>query len=429
MSFSDDHETPFLREPEPLAATEAQAALALGRLDGALAHCPEPTMRIFAGLMLQSTLIAALRQEGHMFTASRFHAWFAGLTTLADETPRLARSPRALCDAILTELGHSSWEALASLAVRMRQTLLAPQDFLGEAAHEEANTEALGVISDARQLLETLAAEQSPLPFLALTSLHHAVGKSMRFAPGERISEPITMAGRRFLIERAPVPSPRWAIELAYGEQWRAAGILHYALPCPGLIRLDALRHDPEDIDAAPIIRAAALRDLAQLLLGKLTTAAALAARIEERMQAKRSTSRAPALCELLAGFGAMRSAQIEAVLGATRLGVRSMLAALGKLDILEHALVSGTHLYSVRLTDRPSLEPTADDASFAFSNDALAEYNASMANIDQLLARSGASLDDADDQRVTPFERPPVPSHNGNGREMAQNTDLYEKH
>ena len=88
MPFPDASDAPFPRQPAPLTVTEAQAALALGRLDGALAHCPEPAMRIFAGLMLQGTLIAALRQEGHAFTGQRFHAWFAGLVPLADATPR-----------------------------------------------------------------------------------------------------------------------------------------------------------------------------------------------------------------------------------------------------------------------------------------------------------------------------------------------------
>ena len=120
MPFPDASDAPFPRQPAPLTVTEAQAALALGRLDGALAHCPEPAMRIFAGLMLQGTLIAALRQEGHAFTGQRFHAWFAGLVPLADATPRRARCPRALCDAMLTELGTAAgilspvWRAACS---------------------------------------------------------------------------------------------------------------------------------------------------------------------------------------------------------------------------------------------------------------------------------------------------------------------------
>ena len=36
MPFPDDFEAPFPSEPKPLTVTELQAALALGRLDGAL---------------------------------------------------------------------------------------------------------------------------------------------------------------------------------------------------------------------------------------------------------------------------------------------------------------------------------------------------------------------------------------------------------
>ena len=411
MPFSGDFEAPFPRQPAPLAVIEAQAMLALGRLDGALALCPEAALRLFASrLLLRHTLIAALRQEGHTFTEQRFHAWFAGLATLADETPRLARSPRALCDAILTELGHSSWEPLASLALRMQPALLAPQDFFGEDAHEEA----LGVISDARQLLDTLAAQLSPLPLASLARLHLAVGRSVRFAPGERTSAPIPpvglgiglgggpmrgpMAGRPLTIERAPSPSPRWAIELLFGQHWRAAGIVRFALPWPGLIRLDALRHDPEDPDAAPIIRAAALRASAQAMFDKLAHAAKISARIEDHLPGRRTTSRAPALFELLAGFGTMRSAQIESLLGATRLGVRSMLAALGGTGVLERTTVAGTLLYSVSRADRPVYIQSGPTDGIAFSSDALTEFDASMDNIEQLLARSGTDLDDAEE-------------------------------
>ncbi len=348
--------------------------------------------------------MTALRQEGHMFTEQRFHAWFAGLATLADETPRRARSPRALCDAILTELTHSSWEPLAALARRMQPALLAPQDLPGGEAHEAANTEALGVIGDARQVLDTLAAQLSPLPPLPLVSLarlHHAIGTSVRFAPGERSSALIPavglgigpIAGYPRTIERAPSPSPRWAIELLLGEHWRAAGLVRLALPWPGLIRLDALRHDPDDPDAAPILRAAALRGSAQALFDKLAHAASITARIANHLPGQRTTSRAPALFELLAGFGPLRSAQLECLLGATRLGVRSMLTALDGMGVHGRTTIAGTLLYSVSRGDPPAYAPSEPADGLAFSSKALAEYNASMDDIDRLLARTGTGL------------------------------------
>lgn len=71
-------------------------------------------------------LVSALAGEGHEFTEHRFHAWFAGLATLSDEPALGKRDPRAICETILTELGHSSWHELADIAPRFKRALLAP---------------------------------------------------------------------------------------------------------------------------------------------------------------------------------------------------------------------------------------------------------------------------------------------------------------
>ena len=103
--------------PAVHALAAPDALLALGRLDGALAMARSATLRLFALSLLRDTLITALRQEGHRFTDDRFHAWFAGVATLSDEPARTARPPRALCEAMLTELAHSSWNDLSEAAV------------------------------------------------------------------------------------------------------------------------------------------------------------------------------------------------------------------------------------------------------------------------------------------------------------------------
>ncbi len=85
--------------PVALATAEAEAALALGRLDGALCAYPAPAVRIFAGLIVRSALTRALAQEGHAFTEQRFDAWFAGLVPLADgEATALPRSAKVIAD-------------------------------------------------------------------------------------------------------------------------------------------------------------------------------------------------------------------------------------------------------------------------------------------------------------------------------------------
>jgi hypothetical protein len=312
---------------------------------------------------------------------------------ISDQPPRLARPPRALCEALLTELTHSSWEPLASLAARLLPVLLAPGDLDTQGAHEEAQA----IIAAACDLIASLPAGLSPLPFPALASLHRVVRQDVTFAPAERSREPVTMNGLRWTVERARAPSPRWAIELLWGEHWRSAGTVRHALPWPGLIRLDAL-HDDIAPDDARIGVGAALRDRAQAMSTLLTEAASLSRVIEDRRPDQRSTSRAPALFELLAGFGPLRGAQIEALLSATRLGVRSMLAALDAMGALERSTISGVRLYAVSPPRQAIADGSQASDGFAFSTEALGDYNASMAHIEALLARSGTDRDDAEE-------------------------------
>ncbi|WP_454887660.1 hypothetical protein [Sphingomonas oryzagri] len=377
---------------DPCAAAEAEAALALGRLDGMLSQSLPATRRIFAGMTVRAALASALTQEGYAFTEPRFDAWFAGLVPLVDAGERRPeRAPtmpaRLLADAILTELGHNSWKPLADAAHALRPALLAPNDYAAGPAQGDAHA----CLSEARGLVDALGARTSPLPFASLRRLHAAIAESTRFAPAERAAVTLSMGTIRFAVERRPPPSPRWAIELVYGGHLHATGLLTAALPCPGLVRLDALGEASDEADepgAARIIRARALRDLALELIIKLRYASESAARIAERLAGLRRSSRAPALAELLTGFGAMRSRQIEAALGATRLGVRGMLKALHEAGLVTRTSIVGTWLTSSTPSDTgpvPRVEPAE---SPAFSREALADYDAANADIDRLLAR-----------------------------------------
>lgn len=393
------------RPPDPAQRNlEAEALLALGRLDGALGTVGRTTLRLFAVRLLRNLLVTALRQEGHAFTDQRFHAWFAGVATLSDQPPRSGRPPRVLCETILTELMHSSWDLLAELAARFQVALLAPSDHTGcELAAEAARQDARAIVTAARGLMGGLP--PSPHPQIALAHLHHAVEAHILFAPLERAPEPIAMGPIRLTIERARAPSPRWAIEMLWGEHWHAAGLMAHALPFPGLIRLDALtasaRSDPGDPDDTPVILATALRDAALSLSNSLSEADQLARRLADCQPGKRRTSRTPALLELLSGFGPLRSTQLEALLGVTRPGLRTMLAALNEVGMLERTTLAGVHLYAVNLEARVADGADELTASSTFSSATLGEYEAAMANIEALLARSsvGPSDSDEDDQ------------------------------
>jgi len=362
--------------------------LALGQLDGALEHADASALRIFAARLVRDALCSALRQEGHGFTDQRFQAWFAGLATLADTPPRGVRPPRVLCEAILTQLAHAGWPPLAAMAVNFGSALLAPRDLTSHGDHEQAHA----AISNARLLVTELAAEPG-LPLAALAALHDAVAASTRFAPAERGRAAIALDRHRKAIERDAPPSPRWAVELLFGECLRAGGALRQALPLPGIVRLDAL--GAEGPAEARTIRASALHEIARDMAEKLREAARLSRRAAQRPAGVRGTSRAPLLHEILAGFGAMRSAQIESALGASRLGVRGMLATLEAMGVLERSTIAGVRLYSVSTTERPALGADAPDGGFTFSSSALDDYEASLASLDRLLARSDEGMPD----------------------------------
>ncbi|PZO88826.1 MAG: hypothetical protein DI623_11905 [Sphingomonas sanxanigenens] len=384
-------EPPSLADLEALGTAQAHAALALGKLDAALAWCPPDIHPIFASRLIRETLISALRQEGHPFTDARFHAWFAGLIPLSDEPLQFALAPRALATTLLAEMTRSRWTPLADAALGLEKACLALRDPDSAAAVETAKA----AIDEAAALVAAL--EPAPLPFTALAALHRAIGQSPRFAPAERTTDTIALANRQVVIERPRPPSPRWAIECAFGAHLQATGAHGAALPLNGLIRLDTVRAaDVDDNPAhAAIVQAEALRDVLEHLYSLVAKARDTRQALADRYRAKRANSRVPQLYGLLASFGPLRSSQIEAVLGVTRLGVRKMLEALSEAGDLAIETVSGVKLYSVT-RGRPSVPPTAlADEPSQFSSEAIEDYDAALAKIDALLARYDDQSDD----------------------------------
>lgn len=294
--------------------------------------------------------------------------------------------PRALVEAILTELAHNSWAALAQLAQQLRPAFLAPTDPDAEQEREEHHT----ILAEARQLASNLGHEEDALPFPALARLHVAIAASTRFAPAERTSVVLNLPGRQLAIERAPTPPPRWALELVMGEHWRRGGLLACALPCPGLIRLDALVERDGDPEEPRILRADALQEWATTMLGHIEASRCEADRIAAAPPGERRTSRAPALFELLRGFGPLRSAQIEAVLTISRLGAKGLLDAIMATGVAARTRIQGVWLYSARAHPSTSGAEDIPGHTFAFSTEALDEYDASIAVIGDLLARTG---------------------------------------
>lgn len=357
----------------------ATAVFRLGQLDGALRHCPQAAQRIFAGRILRRLLISALRQEGHAFTDLRFQAWFAGLATLSDFLPRNARAPRAVCEAILGELAHSSWSDLATTAGQIRPALLAPSDLTVEHAHETA----FDVVAEARAIARH--ADPGNSLFQSLDDLYRSLADSVTFAPAERAATSLSVSSRTGILAagHAALPSPRWALDMFAGELLRRHA-LPFALPCPDLIRPDTLSvNDPVE---AATLRAAQLGKVARTLFDELTDCTGSARRADKVLDL-RNTSRAPLVFELLAGFGAMRSAQLETAVGASRLGVRSMLKALRSAGMIDQTKVAGAYLFDATRSSGAEQSARHTRPLPEFSTGALDEYEASLSEIDRLLA------------------------------------------
>lgn len=162
---------------------------------------------------------------------------------------------------------------------------------------------------------------------------------------------------------------------------------------CLALRDLD--NHPAVEAALAAIVQSEALRDALNHLNSLLVEARDICRDLADRYSGKRASSRAPQLYGLLSGFGPLRSSQIEAVLGATRLGVRTMLAALSQAGDLTIETLSGVKLYSVTHTRAPLAPSALTDEPGHFSSEALEDYDAALAQIDALLAR----YDDRDDR------------------------------
>lgn len=369
-----------------LASAQASAALELGRLEGRLSTIDPGMAQIFAALSLRDALHAVLSQEGHRFTEVRFAAWFAGLATLSDEPLQFAASPRGLIEAVLSDFCNAAWEPMALAAQQMATALLAPRD-PGDAA---ARSEAHAALTEAAEIIAASTSAPSPLPFPGLAAVHEAAGNSVRFALRERAPDLLELDNLQLLVERDRPPSPRWPLELSCAPLLHACTHLPATLPLVGLIRLDATTS--RDVQSR-CRQADALALALRRLNARYEAARAITAEAAALSDKQRATSRAPHLYALLRSLGPLRSAQIERLLSASRLGVRLMLRTLDEARVIEAQTISGAKLYTARpfiAAENPVHTQDARPASFSAA--ALAEYDASMTEIDALLARYPSS-------------------------------------
>jgi hypothetical protein len=186
---------------------------------------------------------------------------------------------------------------------------------------------------------------------------------------------------------------PLWALDFVAVPTMARSRPGTRPLPLPGAVRAEALRPElwPREraILVADAAGKAALRLSALFDTAYSTTHAMTAA-----VSSLRSTSRAPMLYRILSGFGPLRPIQIEQALRVSKNGVRDLVAALVKAGLAE--MTAHRHQAVVRAT-APSRAPdpvsVSPDETEAIPDTNFAEFDAAMADINRLLARSNASL------------------------------------
>ena len=389
-------------EPAELTAATARCYLALGRLDGAIAHAAPNVVSLFALMLVRWTLARSLTAAGYLFTDSTLEAWIARAGGPPQGGPGTAAPAPAIAAAVLSELRASKWPALGEAAELVwraaphlgrsdRGTNVTVPDPADSETLEEGqgagNCDGLGgVIVAAREVLvvgDGTAAEHDEAPLSVLSDRLAKV--QALFAPIERGSAVIETDTGPVAVPLATQQSQGWALGLVVGEMFVDLGMMRRPLPFAGVIVPQVLRADG-DPDVRLLRLASDIGQGAHELLGDLDTARRLVSRADAALVDARSTSRAPAVFALIAGLGVVTRGEVCD--GFT-------MTAAGTDGVLDKLMAAGL------ITRRPGraggfcVEAVAGDAlggSFNPVIDArvasgVEELDAAMADLDRLLA------------------------------------------
>lgn len=326
-------------------AAAIEAAYRLGRLEGELTRLSSDERRIFGALLVSRMIRTALEVEGHYFTLPRYEAWFAGIATLNDEETYTLRSARSIALAVIGALTHSQYSAVREAAEAM-STIFAGVDN-GEPSLEEASRQ----IEEARTLV-TAVINDSRGPFdvlQSITALARTAVDTELFATQGRGEHQVDLGFRVVTLERDRAPSPRWALDLAMGSLVARLSAGAPALPCPGMFDLRLLQ--PGALPAE--IRSKALDALLRSnenMTACIREAGAIRKVVERAAGITRKSSRLPAVVELVAAHGSLRSSQLERLLGMTDLGLRKTVDIGRKAELLVVSRLAGVRLVSLRV-------------------------------------------------------------------------------
>tara|TARA_Y100001947_G_scaffold134043_1_gene121132 strand:- start:799 stop:1953 length:1155 start_codon:yes stop_codon:yes gene_type:complete len=359
-----------------------RALAALGRLDGTVAGLGGDALAIFARRLVTACVIDALRVERHAFTDDRFAAWRAGIGTLSDGATHHQRSPSRVTRAVLGELATHSWAPLAEAAQAFHDVARPLSD--GPRSPDEPNP--VDDLWQAHELAAAIAPSQEPN--LALTYAE-AAREHVVFAPRETQLRMFGDGVYRKTYQLTPAGPPTWALGLYVGRVLKGEGMLRHALPFPGAIVAYALRRDIEDGER--YLGHYTAIGQATTVLSKLADEARRAEMvIADRCSSLRGSSRAPLAAQYLAGFGALRSDQLEWVLSASRTGVHGIIATLRKAGLVQTRGMGSVKLHALA-TNFAADEPTGSkraEATGGLSKKALDEFDAAMDALEGLISK-----------------------------------------
>lgn len=377
--LADDTDAPR----EELALTQAECAFALGRLDGLLVGLTPPEKQLFSVALLREVLLAALAQAGFPDAALRFDAWFAGLDRPPQESALTPCSATAVVRALLGDLSHHPWAPVAEAA----QTIARAARFGADRPAQAEDALAGEAITRAAALAKEAAVGDIPLPFASLARLNALLRADQLFAPLERGSRSFSVAGREVTIEQPAPRTPLWAIDLAVGQLFASGGTWRHALPCPGAVTAEALQPHLRPHQRA-MVAARTLQVSVTRLADLVTEARKRAGIMRDHLGHLRSNARAPELWILLAAFAPLGLDQMAAAFGVSRRGTYAIGDALIAAGLARRETVKGkVQMVAAEPGSGPLSEP-GDEAS-ALPHSALAEFDAAMTDIDQLLART----------------------------------------
>jgi len=375
---------------EELALAQAECALALGRLDGLLAGLAEADEAPFCLALLRAVLLTSLTQGGFADAELRFNAWFAGLERAPEESALTAYSAHAVIRALLAELGHHPWEPLA----RAAQTIATAARF--GADHPSQTEEPLAgqsspqgaLVKAAALAQEAVTNDDSALPFAGLARLNALLRADPLFAPLERSVRSFTLGGREVAFEQSAPRTPLWAVDLALGHLLSASGTWARPLPCPGTVTAETLQPQLWPSERA-LLAARSLHVSVMRLHDMVAQARRRAALMGEQLGHLRSSARAPQVWAFLTAFAPLGLDQIGSAFGVSRRGTYAIGDALVAAGLAQRVTIKGRVLLVAEehRRDRPS-SPAGQAPGIPSA--AMAEFDAAMADIDRLLARSG---------------------------------------